>query len=185
MLDNRVDASNSLTWGLDPLFHVHVKLPLSVLPRMTRPPVPAAHAAAATAVRFHAFGDGAPRPLRLVHVAGVVVHVARFTTHLRFVLDDASGAVGHCVWFGGGAAAPTRRVVLGAFVAVHGALGWAYDVPEVKVEHALFSTDPNAEMLWWLELARAHRDVYSVSAGCVADGGAVEDGVGGRTEGIE
>jgi hypothetical protein len=68
------------TWGLDPLFHAHVKLFLVQIDRMQRPPVvDTAHAAAADAVHFLRFArDAPPRPVRLVHVAGIVVHAVQY-----------------------------------------------------------------------------------------------------------
>jgi hypothetical protein len=172
----KVDPANPLTWGLDPLFHVPVKLHLSALTRMTQPALPRSHADVQGAVRFHSFGRGLPaRPVRFAHTAGTVVHVAQYRNQLRFVLDDASGAVGHFVWFSGGAGeevlARMRRVVLGAFVAVVGRIEWRHGLAEIVVEHAFFSGDPNAEMLWWLEVVREHRDVYLFDKGNVKPAG--------------
>jgi hypothetical protein len=74
-----VEEAKPATWGLDPLFHTHVKLFLSEVERMFRPAVDAQYAVYADAVRFIRFSPGLPgRPIRLVHIEGYVVHVTQF-----------------------------------------------------------------------------------------------------------
>lgn len=169
----KVDPCVPLTWGLDPLFHVHVKLFFASLSRMTRPRVE--HGAVHNVVRFLSFGKDLPaRPLRYAHVAGTVVHVARFRRQIRFVLDDGSGAVGHFVWYLDGTEEEnfrlTCRVALGAFMAVLGTMKWHHGEAEITVEKPIFSSDPNTELLWWTEVVRIHREFY-----CIAGQGTKQD----------
>lgn len=163
----KVDPSVPLTWGLDPLFHVHVKLFFVSLSRMTRAPVD--HEDVHNVVRFLSFGkDLPPRPLRYVHVAGTVIHLARYRKQIRFALDDGSGAVGHFVWYLNGTEEEnfkqTRGVAPGAFMSVHGTMKWQHGVAEITVGKVMFSADPNTEMLWWIEVVRIHREFYCIGS---------------------
>lgn len=160
-MEPKYDPRSPVTWGLHPLFHVPVKLPMSALSRM-RPAesVQAGFEYAARAVRFLSFGSGEAGPIRLVQLAGYVVSVRRFPRQTRFSLDDGSGVIAHCVQFhdeGRG----EEGVRLARYATVHGALEWAYEEPEVRVEAVFFSDDPNVEMLWWLDVKRVHEEVYS------------------------
>lgn len=132
---------------------------------MTKPPVD--HEEVHNVVRFLSFGPGLPpRPLRYAHVAGTVVHLARYRRQMRFVLDDGSGAVGHFVWYLKGTEEEnfrqTRGVALGAFVAVFGTMKWHHGVAEITVEKVVLSRDPNTEVLWWIEVVRVHREFYCI-----------------------
>jgi hypothetical protein len=74
-----VEEGKPSTWGLDPLFHTHVKLFLSEVQSMFRPKVDGPNDVYADAVyfiRFHPRNPG--RPVRLVHVEGYIVHVTQF-----------------------------------------------------------------------------------------------------------
>lgn len=175
-MDPKYDACNPLTWGLHPLFHMHVKLPISALARMTPlPSAPKGFEALAGALRLLSFGTGVSAPIRLVHLAGFVVNVQRFPRQTRFTLDDGSGTVAHFVRFheeGGG----DVNLRLGRFSSALGALEWAYEKPEVRVEKVYFSDDPNVEMLWWADLQRAHHAYQSMTRDFAPPPGASSSG---------
>lgn len=63
--------SKPVVWGLDPLFHTHVKLFTCVLRQL----IPANWGDRGS-IYFYKFSETTrPRPIRLVHVAGIVVYV--------------------------------------------------------------------------------------------------------------
>lgn len=73
------DPAIPATWGLDPLFCVHVKLFIAEIAKMKRPATDERYTAQADAIRFLCFAPGMPsRPIRLVHVAGFVVNAYQF-----------------------------------------------------------------------------------------------------------
>lgn len=50
---------------------------------------------------------------------------------------------------------------LGQFIQVKGSLRWALGKPSILVEQLRLYTDPNAELLWWVNVQRLHSKVYS------------------------
>eukprot|EP00173_Palmaria_palmata_P003913 Plantae.Rhodophyta-Palmaria_palmata.ctg4367.p1 GENE.Plantae.Rhodophyta-Palmaria_palmata.ctg4367~~Plantae.Rhodophyta-Palmaria_palmata.ctg4367.p1 ORF type:complete len:242 (-),score=8.20 Plantae.Rhodophyta-Palmaria_palmata.ctg4367:48-773(-) len=177
-----VVLSSYPTWGLDPLFHTHVKLPLSALTRMTVPALPPSVAVATlSGVRLYNFGPALPaRPLQLIHVSGYVVSCVRYRKSLRFVLDDGSG-VGHCAWYHDGRDGSWTSINLGVYMSVMGKLcgnGGEGEVVEVIVQLSEFSTSPDAEMLWWIEVRQAHEECYWVKTDNRVAECNVRDGIG-------
>lgn len=43
---------------------------------------------------------------------------------------------------------------------VRGKLEWKDQVPSITAMRIAVARDPNAELLWWLSLQRAHSEVY-------------------------
>jgi len=94
MDDNDNDGDSILEkpiqWGLDPLFHVYVKIVSSMLTKM----VPGNWGMGDSddqPVYFYKFASGTPyRPVRLVQLCGVLVRLESNSHMTRFVLDDNS-----------------------------------------------------------------------------------------------
>lgn len=96
------------------------------------------------------------------------------------MLDDGSG-VGHCAWYHEGRNGSWTSVKLGVYMSVMGKLcgnGAEGEVVEVIVQLAEFSTSPDAEMLWWIEVRQAHEECYWVNRDKRVAEGNVREGKG-------
>lgn len=89
----------------------------------------------------------------------VLVERAKFT---RFLIDDGTGTARCMLW------TDSRRdgsrpqdISLGDFVEVRGKLEWLDKIPVVNVESHDVSTDPHAELLWWVDLKHTYETAYT------------------------
>lgn len=150
-----------MLWGLDPLFHVHVKIVAKMLEHMIPgrgtglddPPI-----------WFYSFVDGAPpRPIRLVAIGGVIVRKHSFKKTTRFLIDDGSGCANCMYWnesyldvVGEGI-----EIELGQFVHILGKLEWRRGKSTIVASRVQIAKSAKAEMNWWTELTAVHEEVYS------------------------
>lgn len=98
----------SLTWGVDPIFHAHVRLFGRTLASLSPPPPP--DAAYAIGVRLYTppaasrgSCGGAPplppaRPISRVRLAGTVVATLPRAKYTRFAIDDGTAVTTVLVW---------------------------------------------------------------------------------------
>ncbi|PXF47811.1 CST complex subunit STN1 [Gracilariopsis chorda] len=146
--------ANHLNWALDPLFHVHVKL----FNRMLEQAIPPA-TDGNNSITFYRYAPNLPaRPLRLVHIAGIVVYVNHHSKFSRYILDDGSSTARCLLW---NDTEPAAQLALGDFVEVRGRLEWQKQILLVVVQSQQSLTSPYAELDWWLQVRTAHHQVYS------------------------
>ncbi|CAN8076507.1 unnamed protein product [Agarophyton chilense] len=146
---------NHLNWGLDPLFHAHVKMLVGMLHRLTQP-----KSHKTKAVAFYRYAPHQPaRPLRLVHISGIVVFLARHTKFSRYLVDDGSATARCVLWNDDAEHSPV--ISLGDFVSVLGRIEWQQGVLLVIVNTQHVPSWPYAELSWWLEVKDVHQKVYS------------------------
>lgn len=99
----------SLTWGVDPIFHAHVRLFGRTLAGLSPPPPP--DAAYAIGVRLYipppSGGRGGgrdapppppPRPVSRVRIAGTVVAALPRAKYTRLAIDDGTAVTAVLVW---------------------------------------------------------------------------------------
>lgn len=98
----------SLTWGVDPVFHAHVRLSGRTLAGLSPPPPP--DAVYAIGVRLYtppSFRCGgahdtpptpSPRPVSRVRIAGTVVAALPRPKYTRFAIDDGTAVTTVLVW---------------------------------------------------------------------------------------
>lgn len=53
-----------------------------------------------------------------------------------------------------------QHVLLGDFVEVRGRLEWRENMPLINVQSYEVSSDPHAELLWWVECNHTYETVY-------------------------
>eukprot|EP00171_Calliarthron_tuberculosum_P020760 IDg20760t1 len=152
---------NPLSWGLDPLFHVHVK----VLAKMLKHMQPGQGTGRKDApVYFYQFNaEYPPRPLRLVAVGGILVKKQAYKKLTRFVMDDGSETM-NCMYWNDSArdvVGEASEIVLGQFLHVLGKLEWKLGVACIVASRITVATRADAESIWWSDLAEVHENAYS------------------------
>ncbi len=80
------------------------------------------------------------------------------------MLDDGTDTV-HCMYWsssGKEVLGSDHCIGLGQFAHVRGKLEWKRGIPCILASRIQLSTKPDAELMWWLDLAAVHRRVYSL-----------------------
>lgn len=169
MDENDFILEKPIQWGLDPLFHVHVKILSSMLSKM----VPGNWGISEDQpVYFYKFSTQF-RPVRLVQLCGVLVRLDPNKSKTNFVLDDNCGtAVANCyywnsdtvkVFSGVGKNEPhghPGHFSLGKFVQCFGRLEWHKGEPTIVAEAIRVAKFARAETNWWTDLVNTHERVY-------------------------
>lgn len=88
----------------------------------------------------------------------------------RIVVDDGSNVVTVVIWRNNIEAvlSPLNQSVLklGSFLAIRGRLNWRADECEIVASRIFQAKSPNAELVWWMDVKRAH-DVYCERPPCI------------------
>jgi hypothetical protein len=84
----------------------------------------------------------------------------------RVIIDDGSGTAPVVLWRESAAKTlngldPATTLVLGAYLSVHGRLDRRHGSCEITASRVFRSNSPNAELLWWCDVARVHERVYA------------------------
>ncbi len=148
-------------WGLDPLFHAHVKIVAKMLQHM----IPGRGTGLADPpVWFYSFVNKAPpRPIRLVAIGGVVVQKHEYKKTTRFLLDDGSGCA-NCMYWNDSyrdVVGEDIHIELGQFVHVLGRLEWRHGHSTIVASRVQIARSANAETNWWNDLTSVHEKIYS------------------------
>mmetsp|Transcript_39361 Transcript_39361/g.85630 ORF Transcript_39361/g.85630 Transcript_39361/m.85630 type:complete len:351 (+) Transcript_39361:123-1175(+) len=139
-------------WGLDPLFWVHARLLaydfLRTSPNRELPGV------------FHLRG----RNIRRVELQGICVekHYLDQNELLCFSLDDGTGGVPCVLWLNEVSEQRLEEIVLGRLITIQGRPSIYREQHQVTVSSFQAETDPNKEVLYWLDAMHHAHTLYPV-----------------------
>ena len=172
----------SIHWGLDPLFHSHIKIFAWHLSNLQHSSDPCEETVAPYLGFLHFAPEGAPRPIRLIETYGTIVYRGEDSKRVRLLLDDGTGVIRVNLWKSSlkkilGVASGSGDDVcdevlacfrLGELVHLLGRVEISYKrgrelekVVVVQAEQIRVSTDVNEEWLWWLQVIQSHFKVYA------------------------
>ncbi|KAJ3192835.1 CST complex subunit STN1 [Irineochytrium annulatum] len=101
-------------------------------------------------------------PYRRVKICGIITAKDERERNISYYVDDGSGVVGCTEWFPESVRSKwdRRTLPLGALVTVQGKVSEYNHQRQIVVNIITRETDPNAELLWWLEVADLAATVY-------------------------
>ncbi|KAI9332454.1 hypothetical protein DFJ73DRAFT_61858 [Zopfochytrium polystomum] len=137
--------------GLDFTYNVAVKLTVADVYALTHhPEVP----------DIYLFRN---RPVRKVEICGIVIGKDERENNIIYSVDDGTGVASCVYWFPADVRQRTIRktVPLGSLLLVNGRVSEFRGQTQITVNTIATPGDPNAEILWWLDVIDLHKNVYS------------------------
>jgi hypothetical protein len=135
------------SWGLDPLFSTNVRLFVQQVHALQEIP---------GAPEVYLLGT---HPVMRVSVLGVVVLADRRSNRTSYKIDDGSGLLTCTQWHS--SADGPAAFALGDTVTYQGRLSTFRGQRELTIASSSRVDSVTAELLWWLDVCRLTRDVYS------------------------
>mmetsp|Transcript_46666 Transcript_46666/g.77775 ORF Transcript_46666/g.77775 Transcript_46666/m.77775 type:complete len:319 (+) Transcript_46666:238-1194(+) len=108
-------------------------------------------------------------PLNRIHILGIIVGKEFRHEKAIFIVDDGTGIIPCVLWMSETDDPEAPQCASTAFEAQIGDLASFLGRPsrwkeqfQLVLQHFWIEKDPHAEILWWLNTMRLHKDVYSV-----------------------